>query len=60
VSDLLNRQINAVLQEPDVKERLAADGAEPAPMTREDFVKLIRADHEKWGKVIAATGIKGD
>jgi tripartite-type tricarboxylate transporter receptor subunit TctC len=60
VSDLLNKQINVVLQEPDVKERLAQEGAEAAPMIREDFVKLIRSDHEKWGKVISATGIKGD
>ena len=60
MSDILNRQINAVLQEPDVKERLAQEGAEPAPMTREAFVQLIRSDHEKWGKVISATGIKGE
>ena len=60
VSDILNRQINGVLQEPDVKERLANEGVEAAPMTREAFVQLIRSDHEKWGKVISATGIKGD
>ena len=60
VSDLLNKQINGVLQEPDVRERLAHEGAEPAPMARDAFVKLIREDHEQWGKVIAATGIKGD
>ncbi|HEX2828700.1 MAG TPA: tripartite tricarboxylate transporter substrate binding protein [Burkholderiales bacterium] len=59
VSDLLNRQINVVLKEPDVRERLAHEGAEPAPMSREDFVRLIRSDHDKWGKVIAATGITG-
>jgi tripartite-type tricarboxylate transporter receptor subunit TctC len=60
VSDVLNKQINVVLQEPDVKARLAHEGAEAAPMTREGFAHLIRSDHEKWGKVIAATGIKGD
>jgi tripartite-type tricarboxylate transporter receptor subunit TctC len=60
VSDTLNKQINAVLQAPDVRERLANEGAEAAPMTREQFVQLIRSDHQKWGKVISATGIKGD
>ena len=60
VRDILNKQINLVLQAPDVKERLVKEGAEPAPMTREQFVQLIRSDHEKWGKVISATGIKGD
>ncbi len=60
VSDTLNRQINVALQAQDVKERLAGEGAEPAPMTREQFTQLIHSDHEKWGKVIQATGIKGD
>ena len=60
VSDTLNKQINVVLHMPDVKERLAGEGAEAAPMTREEFVQLIRSDHQKWGKVISATGIRGD
>jgi tripartite-type tricarboxylate transporter receptor subunit TctC len=60
VAETLNKQINVVLQAPDVKERLVKEGAEPAPMTREQFVQLIRSDHEKWGKVISATGIRGD
>jgi tripartite-type tricarboxylate transporter receptor subunit TctC len=60
VSDLLNKQINVVLQAPDVRERLANEGADPAPMTREQFAQLIRSDHQKWGKVISATGIRGD
>lgn len=59
VADTLNKQINAVLQLPDVRERLSNEGAEPAPMTREQFVQLIRSDHQKWSKVIAAAGIKG-
>jgi tripartite-type tricarboxylate transporter receptor subunit TctC len=60
VSDTLNRQINTVLQMPDVKERLAGEGAEAAPMKRDEFVQLIRSDHQKWGKMIPATGIRGD
>ena len=60
IADTLNKSINGALQGADVKERLATEGVEPAPLTREQFVQLIRADHEKWGKVIAATGIKGD
>ena len=60
VSDALHRQINVVLQAPDVRERLANEGAEAAPMTREQFVQLIRSDHQKWSKVISATGIRGN
>lgn len=60
IADTLNRQINAALQAQDVKARLATEGAEPAPQTREQFEQLIRADHDKWGKVIRQTGIRGD
>jgi tripartite-type tricarboxylate transporter receptor subunit TctC len=59
VADILNKQINLVLQMPDVRERLTNEGAEPAPMTREQFVQQIRSDHQKWSKVISAAGIKG-
>ena len=59
VADILSKQINLVLQMPDVRERLTNEGAEPAPMTREQFVQLIRSDHHKWSKVISAAGIKG-
>src|SRR5690606_25357274 len=59
VADTLNKHINTVLQMPDVRERLTHEGAEPAPMTREQFVQLIRSDHQKWSKVIAAAGITG-
>ncbi len=60
IADTLNRHINSALDDAAVKTRLVGEGAEPAPMTREQFVQLIRSDHEKWGKVISATGIKGD
>jgi tripartite-type tricarboxylate transporter receptor subunit TctC len=59
VADTLNKQINAVLQMADVRERLTNEGAEPAPMAREQFVELIRSDHQKWSKVISAAGITG-
>ena len=56
----LHRQITNALQAPEVKERLAAEGAEPAPSTREQFMRLIRADFDKWGKLIKQTGIRAD
>jgi tripartite-type tricarboxylate transporter receptor subunit TctC len=60
VANILNKQLNVVLQTAEVKERLANEGAETAPMTREQFVQLIRSDHQKWSKVISTTGIRGD
>ena len=43
-----------------VRERLLKIGAEPIGGSAEDFDKLIRSDHAKWGPVIKAAGIKGD
>jgi tripartite-type tricarboxylate transporter receptor subunit TctC len=43
-----------------VRDRLLKIGAEPIGGSAEDFDKLIRSDHEKWGPVIKAAGIKGD
>jgi tripartite-type tricarboxylate transporter receptor subunit TctC len=56
----LNREINAGLADPKIKERLADLGGVPLPMTAAEFGKLIAEDTEKWGKVIRAANIKPD
>ncbi len=58
VVDKLNRDIVRALQIPDVKERLAAIGADVATQTPEQFSEFIRAEIEKWGKVVRSAGIK--
>ena len=57
---LLNREINRIIALPDVKVRLAALGYEPVGTTPEDFAAQIKADMEKWGKVIRAANIKAE
>ena len=42
---------------PDVREKFAAQGAEATGSTAEEFRTYIRAETEKWGKVIRASGI---
>jgi tripartite-type tricarboxylate transporter receptor subunit TctC len=54
----LNGAIVKVLQSPDLRETLTADGAEPVSNTPEQFATLIRACHAKWAKVIKASGLK--
>jgi tripartite-type tricarboxylate transporter receptor subunit TctC len=49
-----------VVQIASVRDRLLKIGAEPVGSSADDFAKLIRSDHEKWGPVIRAAGIKGD
>jgi tripartite-type tricarboxylate transporter receptor subunit TctC len=57
----LRTELNAVLAMPEVKDRLISTGAgEPYITTPEEFAALIRADHESYGKVIKAIGLKVD
>ena len=54
----LHAEIVEILKLPDVKERLAADGAEPVGDTPEAFGKFIRAEIAKWAKVARDAGIQ--
>ena len=56
----LNADIAAVLATPDMRERLAGSGADPAPSTPEDLGKLVREEIAKWSKVVAESGAKID
>jgi tripartite-type tricarboxylate transporter receptor subunit TctC len=50
----LNAEIAKVLQTPEVRERLGGE-VKTGP---QEFAALIKADQEKWGKVVKETGIK--
>jgi len=56
----LNADIGRALLSAEVKTRLAADGAEPAGGTPGDLAAYLRADYERWGKVVKAAGIRVD
>jgi len=56
----INADIVAVLGLADVKERLTGLGAEPQPMTPDDFGKFVRDDIAKWSKVVKESGAKID
>jgi tripartite-type tricarboxylate transporter receptor subunit TctC len=57
IIDKLNRETNAGLADPRIKERLADLGGAPTPMTLAEFGKLIAEQTEKWSKVIRAAHI---
>jgi len=42
------------------KERLAAEGAEPLGGSSADFAALIKAETEKWRKVVLSSGARAD
>jgi len=54
----INEQIVKALKEPDIAQKLIVQGADPAPGTPEELARYMRADHEKWKKVIQGAGIK--
>ena len=54
----LHGEIVKILAAPDTREKLSSDGAEPVGSTPEQFAAFIRAETEKWGKVVKAAGIQ--
>jgi tripartite-type tricarboxylate transporter receptor subunit TctC len=58
IVDKLNKEINAGIADPAMKARFAAIGGEPLPGSAGEFGRLIAEETEKWGKVVAAAGIK--
>jgi tripartite-type tricarboxylate transporter receptor subunit TctC len=56
----LNKEVNAALDDPKMKSRLADLGGTALPGSPADFGKHIAEETEKWGKVIRAANIKAD
>src|SRR5918994_1133039 len=55
---LLNREVNAALQIPDLRDKLAAQGIEIVGGTPESVQAELLDEIAKWGRVIAAAKIK--
>jgi tripartite-type tricarboxylate transporter receptor subunit TctC len=60
IVDRLNKEINAGLADPKIREQLVALGGTVLAGSPADFGKLIAEETEKWAKVIRAAGIKAD
>ncbi|MFD0668149.1 Bug family tripartite tricarboxylate transporter substrate binding protein [Ramlibacter sp. MAHUQ-53] len=60
VIDRLNREINAVLQSPELREQFAGMGVIPQGGTPAEMAATIRSESEKWKKVIRFSGAKLD
>jgi tripartite-type tricarboxylate transporter receptor subunit TctC len=57
IIDKLNKEINAVLAEPDVKARLEAAGAVVTPMSVGQFKEFVQRESAKYLRVIKQTGV---
>jgi len=60
IIDRLNRVLNTVLKNEDVRGRLAIEGAEPLPGTPEDYGVDIDHEETQWSKVVKASGAKAE
>jgi tripartite-type tricarboxylate transporter receptor subunit TctC len=56
--DTLRDDVVRATSAPDVKEKLAAQGAEPSNFTPEEFAKFLKDETRRWGEVIRTSGIK--
>jgi tripartite-type tricarboxylate transporter receptor subunit TctC len=56
----LNKDIAAVLTTPEMTKRLASLGADPAPMSPEDFGRFEREEIAKWAQVVKESGARVD
>jgi len=52
----LNSEIGKLVRADEVKKLLAPTGMEPDPDTPEQFSAYVKADYDKWGKVVRESG----
>lgn len=57
IADSLNKTLNTILAEDDVKQYLGDRGAETLPGTRDDAQQFIRKELAKWNDIITAGNI---
>ena len=53
----LNREINAILATPEMRQKLAEQGAEAVGGTPESFAEHIKREREKWSRVVRDANI---
>ncbi|RZL91684.1 MAG: tripartite tricarboxylate transporter substrate binding protein [Variovorax sp.] len=56
----LNSEITKILQMPEVRQRLASRGFDPAGGTPQAFAELIQEEQKKWAATVAQSGVRVD
>ena len=56
----LERELSAVLAEPDMQKKFDTQGAETAYLNSADYAKFLKAETIKWSKVVRDAGIKAE
>ncbi len=60
IVERLNREINAVLADPQSKAKFAELGGQPSPGTPAEFGKFVAAETDTWGKVVREADVKAE
>ena len=60
IVETLNREVNRVLQSPDVIAKLQANAVSPAGGTSKQFAEFVAKEYAMYGKLVKASGIKLD
>src|SRR4030095_9937757 len=55
-----NAEVATILNSPEMREKLLAPGAEPAPTTPEQFAAFVKSEIVKYAKIVKASGAKVD
>ena len=58
--DILNKQVARVMALPDVKERMATIGFDPTVSTSQELTDHMKAETDKWLKVVRQANIRID
>jgi tripartite-type tricarboxylate transporter receptor subunit TctC len=54
----LHDELVKILNQPDVKSRIESDGSQPVGSSPEDFRRFMRADMDKWARLVKESGAK--
>jgi tripartite-type tricarboxylate transporter receptor subunit TctC len=60
IVDKVYRDMLAALKNPDIAAKISSQGADPVGSTPAEFTRYLRAEIDKWTKVIKASGVRAD
>jgi tripartite-type tricarboxylate transporter receptor subunit TctC len=60
ILEKLNAAVNEIINSAEVKDAWAKQGAVPMGMSIDEFDKFLRADIQKWAKIVKLSGAKQD
>ena len=56
-SEFTNPNLDVLFSQEQIQARIKDLGAEPMPMSSDDFGKLVQSETDKWAKVVKSTGL---